>query len=65
MEGSYVVKIEYPLRAAARVAAYNVLMCLFLAAIAVTLGMLFGPGAMLLVLFAVAIASPLGRLWWP
>lgn len=52
-------------KTAARVAAYNVLMCLFLAAIAVTLGMMFGPNVMLLILFIVAIAAPLGRLWWP
>lgn len=52
-------------RTAARVAAYNVLMCLFLAAIAVTLGMMFGPGMMLVILFIVAVAAPLGRLWWP
>lgn len=54
-----------PVRTPARVATYNVLMCLFLAALAVLLGLLLGPGTSLLVLFLVACAAPLGRRWWP
>lgn len=57
--------IRTPVKTGLRVAAYNVLSCLFLAALAVLLGMLLGPGAAVAVLLVVALGAPLGRLWWP
>lgn len=59
------MSVRTPVVTAARVAAYNVLMCLFVAALAVVLGLLLGPGAALAVLALVACAAPLGKVWWP